>query len=390
MPAATTTLRGHAATLVLTAAAALCSAPALAAFDARLIGGSTASFSSNIAGQSVFDNHRFAFDDRSTDLGLSRLSLSSAGGDFNFANNFNTRCVRNDGTTPCNGSEGPGESGLLYTTPADYIRRGVGPATARAQGTADNGVLRATAVAADNGRSLTDSSPVPGNASLLYSRPINPTGASAQVTADLLFSKRMGGTAAPGTVGLAVVTGHVDGGIAGNDTLVSDVRDASNSFEAGSAGARFSVSVTDYQGINCTLSLSSSVSCPAQNFSATWGSESAVGAATRLNGNYGASFSLIVHVTPGFLLQTRMTLDVSARGEGSASFGNTAQIDSITLPDGFAFDTSDGSLLRSGNVYSLVPTLAAVPEPGTAALALVGGLVGGLLLAGRLRRRRAR
>lgn len=356
-------------------AAALVAGPALAAFDGRLIGGSTASFSSNIFGQSQFDNHRFEFgDERTTDIGLSRTSRSSAGGDFDFANNYNTRCVRNDGVTPCNGSEGPGESGLLYTTPADYIRRTVAPSTAVARGTVDNGLVRASARARDGGAAYFDTTPIPGNEERLYSRPIDITAASAQMSVDLLASHRVGGSASPGTVGLAVVRGFVEGSIVGNGLQQPDAGNPSRSIDLGSAGARFSVAATDFTtSLSCNISLYSSVSCPAQSFSVAFGSESPAGSSTHPNGSYLLPFSLVVHVTPGFLLQTRVSLSVSASGQSSAAFDSTARIESIELPDGFSFDTRDGQLQRVGNLYSFVPTLA-VPEPGSAALMLVGGL----------------
>lgn len=352
------------------AALALAGAAAQADFDGRLIGGSTASFSSNVAGESVFDNHRFAFDERSVGVGMTRVSLSSAGGAYDFANNYNTRCVRNDGVTPCNGSEGPGESGLLYTTPADYIRRTVDPARAMAIGAVDNGLLRATAVASDGGPVYFDTSPVPSAQDRLYPRPIDITGASAQMSVDLhTISKRLGGAATPGTVGLAVVSGYVEGGITGNGRQVFDAVDPSNTFDLGRAGASFSVSVSDFrEGVPC-----SGNNCPAQTFSARFGAEDATNPQGG-NGSYRRNFSLTVHVTPGFLFQTWMSLSAYAYGDASASFGNTARIESIELPEGFSFDTSDGQMLRNGNVYSFVPTLA-VPEPATPVLMLLGSLV---------------
>jgi len=61
-----------------------------------------------------------------------------------------------------------------------------------------------------------------------------------------------------------------------------------------------------------------------------------------------------------------------------ASFGSTARLETITLSDGFELDMSAGDLLRSGNTYTLVPTLA-VPEPGSTALWIAGlAALGGL------------
>lgn len=358
----------------------LTSASAQADFDGRIIGGSAASFSSNVFGESRFDNHRFEIEQRTVGLGLARSSRASAGGLYDFANNYNTRCVRNDGVTPCNGSEGPGESGLLYTTPADYIRRPVAPATALAAGTVDNGLLRASAVARDGGRAHVDSTPIPGNEDRLYPRPIDITGASAQMAVELHTSRRLNVTAPPGTVGLAVINGHVEGAIQGNGLVLPDAGDASHFIDLGRAGASFSVSVSDFrEGVSC-----SGNNCPAQNFQARFGADDSSNP-TGGNGSFHRSFSLTVHVAPGFLFQTWMSLSAYASGDASASFGNTARIDSIELPDGFSFDTSDGELLREGNRYSFVPTLPTpVPEPASPLLALAGAL----LLGWRLRRAR--
>lgn len=360
---------GPRARRLIGAALALACAGAQADFDGRLIGGSTASFSSNVAGESRFDNHRFAIDQRTVGTGLALASRSSASGDYDFANNYNTRCVRNDGVTPCNGSEGPGESGLLYTTPADYIRRSVGPATATASGAVDNGLLRASATARDGGPAYFDIAPILGNEDRLYSRPIDITGASAQMAVDLHTSRRLTVTATPGTVGLAVIHGFVEGSIQGNGRVQADAGDDTRSIDLGRAGASFSISVSDFrEGVAC-----SGNSCPAQNFQARFGADDSADP-TGGNGSFRKAFSLTVHLAPGFLFQTWMSLSTYAYGDAAASFGNTARIESIVLPEGFSFDTSDGQLLRNGNTYSFVPTLA-VPEPATPLLLAVGGLL---------------
>lgn len=61
------------------------------------------------------------------------------------------------------------------------------------------------------------------------------------------------------------------------------------------------------------------------------------------NGSYRRNVSLTVHVTPGFLFQAWMSLRACAYGDASASFGNTARIESTERPEGFSFDTSGGA-----------------------------------------------
>lgn len=348
------------------------SVSAHAAFDTKIASAVSASISSNIPGESHFDDHRFNLPDVSTTGVGGRANWSaSATGDYNFPDQYATRCVRNDGTTPCNGKEGPGESGLLYTIPTSYIRRSGGQSFARTSAVADNGVLRVTAIA-DNGGPVLISAPIPGNEERLYSRHVDNKGASAQVTADLHTSNTVLGTG--GGVGQVTLIGHIDGGISGNGGRPIDL-DPTNILAASRAGAIFSLSVTSWRPGN----VCGTFGCPAQNFLAKFGSENS----ETENGNFVIPFSLTVDVVSGFKLETFMRLSAYAYGQSTASFGSTARIDSIEVSDGFSLDTSDGTLARVGNLYSFVPTLAPVPEPSSWMMFL-----GGLMLIC-VRRRRA-
>jgi hypothetical protein len=347
----------------------LFAAPGHAAFDTRIISGLSASFSSNIPGENRFDDHRFNLpEERTTGVGSFANWNASATGDYNFPDQYATRCVRNDGVTACNGSEGPGESGLLYTSPTSYIRRSGGQAFSRTTASVDNGVLRATA-RADNGGTIGVSTPIPGNEERLYSRPVDNKGAAANVSADLHTSTFVSGLGG-GVVGHATITGHIDGGIAGNGVRPVDVVDPSNLLTASRAGARFNFSATSWiAGYAC-----SPTGCPGKNFNVKFGAE----LGDTFNGNAVIPFSLTVDVINGFKLETFSSLSVYAYGSSLASFGSTARIDGIEMSDGFALDTSDGLLVRSGNVYSFVPTLAPVPEPSSWMLLLSGLLLCGL------------
>ena len=75
----------------------------------------------------MFDNHRYDFDDSANGKALFSLSRSQAGGDYDFPTDF---AVAN------------GE----YTFPIAWARRRVDPGFARLNASADNGVLRVTAV----------------------------------------------------------------------------------------------------------------------------------------------------------------------------------------------------------------------------------------------------
>lgn len=57
---------------------------------------------------------------------------------------------------------------------------------------------------------------------------------------------------------------------------------------------------------------------------------------------------------------------------GYADFNNTGAIDSITLPAGYSYSSAAGTIRSSGNVFSYVDPLAAVPESSSALLMVAG------------------
>lgn len=362
---------------VLLLLGALAANPSQAAFVLQFAYGSSAAFSSNIDGQSQFDDHRFQPDLTSSNKALVASSISVASGDYNFPDQWHTACVRNDGVTPCNGTEGPGESGRIYTTPETYIARSGGRAVGTVDMLGDNGLLRVKALAS-SGAALQVSAVTPTAPDRLYERPVDVREATANASAELHTTQIVHGI--PG-VGRAVFSGHIDGSVYGNGVVSDfDPVDPLNTFDPGRAGADFTFSATSWRpGYAC-----GTFGCPGKNFFARFGD--AVGATDNSN-NASIPFTMEVDIIDGFLLQTWMRLNAHANGNSGALFGSTARIDSIELSDGFSFDLSDGLMQRSGNVYTYVltdpasdpggdPGTGNLPEP--AGLALTAAALGAL------------
>ena len=83
--------------------------------------------------------------------------------------------------------------------------------------------------------------------------------------------------------------------------------------------------------------------------------------------------------TGTFMLPTNTAIGLFAvlslpivREGGYADFNNTGAIDSITLPDGYSYVSSGGTVRSSGNTFSYVDPLAAVPEASSSLLLLAG------------------
>jgi hypothetical protein len=333
-------LRHHVAWLALLALPTL--QPAHAAFSTNLVAGSTAYFSSNVAGQSVFDNHRYDYDQWANGKGQSFLSTSQAGGEYDFPIDF----------AVVNGK---------YTTPIAWARRPVDPVYALFNASADNGVLRATAKL-EGARAIGVSAPRPARPAETYPSPVQVFGGSAggSVRVDTTHRVLPIGVASGTAVGTATLSGVVTGGIRGNgEGGFTDIEDLRRIFDPSVASAWFRFSATSFVSgcPGCGKSLAFKFGAPAFPNGTQVGD----------NGNFSVPWSVEVDITAFYQLRTSMELGVGVSGTVSdaiASFGSTVRLQTITLSDGFQLDMSAGDLLRSGNTYTLVPTLA-VPEPAS-------------------------
>ncbi|OYV01674.1 MAG: hypothetical protein CFE45_03785 [Burkholderiales bacterium PBB5] len=352
--------RPHAAALRWWAAALgagwLACQPAHAAFSTNLVAGSTAAFTSNVPGQSVFDNHLYDFDASASGKALSFLSTSQAGGDYDFPIDF----AVSDG---------------VYTFPIAWARRRVDPVFARLNASADNGVLRVTAVV-EGAHAIGVSAPRATRPAETYPRPVDALSGWAAGSARVDTTHRVlpiGGAGGVGA-GTATFSGVVTGGISGNGVGgFTDPDNFGRSFNDSVASTWFRFSASNFVSgcTGCGTNLALKFGAPAF----------ATGRQVGDNGSFSVPWSVEVNIAPFFQLSTRMELGALASGTVSgalASFGSTARLETITLSDGFELDLSAGDLLRSGNTYTLVPTLA-VPEPGSTALWIAGlAALGGL------------
>lgn len=335
----------QAAWLVLLAL--LAARPAQAAFSTNVVAGTTASFTSNVAGQSVFDNHRYDFDSSANGKGLSFLSNSQAGGDYDFPIEF----------AVANGA---------YTDPIAWARRPVDPVYSLLNASADNGALRVTATV-EGAHAIGVSAPRPARPAETYPRPVDALGGWAQGSARVDTVHRVLPVGGAGGAGTAILSGVITGGILGNGTGgFTDVEDIRRSFSDGVASAWFRFSASSFVS-GCT-------GC-GKNVAFKFGApELAAGDYIGNNGNFSVPWSVEVNIAPFFQLRTRMELGAMVSGTVSsaiASFGHTARLESITLSDGFELDVSAGDLLHSGNTYTLVSSLA-VPEPASFGLMGLG------------------
>jgi hypothetical protein len=325
-----------------------------AAFTTAMTGGTSASFSSNVDGEDETDDRRYEVDQTTLNRGQSVVSTASASGLYDFPGNFKTACLRNDGVTPCDGREGPGESYLIYTTPDDYVRRSGGAASAVGSMLVDAGVIRAQAIS-DWGGAVQVSTPVPTNPSQLYERPVYNKDAFANLSGDVRTRTVVHGP--PGVVGHITVRGLVEGSIVGNGKSHHDPYDSDplRSVLTGRAGARFLFTSTSW--ITGYLCSDIRNGCPGKSVTFKFGAETSPLRDNTENGSYSQPFSLTVDVVDGFVLQTWMSLSAYASQAARARFGNTARIDTLEVSEGFTLDLGDGDLMRTGDTYTFVPTL---------------------------------